>query len=66
MPFFALAAGIYFIATGIIGKGKPFRSKMGTPLTGKEAKAVKITYIIVGAILLSVALISGIELFSEI
>lgn len=66
MPFFALAASIYFIATGIIGKGRAYRSKMGTPLSAKEVKAVKFTYIIVGVILLFVALISGIELFTEI
>ncbi|MBD5140224.1 MAG: hypothetical protein HDT25_02235 [Ruminococcus sp.] len=65
MPFFALAAGIYFIVTGIIQKGRAFRSKMGTPLSEKEVKTVKLTYIIVGAILLLIALISGIELFSE-
>lgn len=66
MPFLALAAGIYFIVTGIIGKGRAFRSKMGTPLSEREVKAVKITYIIVGVILLFVALISGIELFTEV
>lgn len=65
MPYLALAAGIYFIVTGIIGKGRAFRSKMGTPLSEKEVKTVKITYIIVGVILLFVALISGIELFAE-
>ena len=65
MPYLALAAGIYFIATGIIQKGRAFRSKMGTPLSEKEVKTVKLTYIIVGAILLLVALISGIELFAE-
>ncbi len=66
MPYLALAAGIYLIATGIIGKGRAFRSKMGTPLSAKEVKAVKFTYIIVGVILLFVALISGIKLFTEI
>lgn len=66
MPYLALAAGIYFIAVGIIGKGRAFRSKMGTPLSEREVKAVKITYIIVGVILLFVALISGIKLFSEV
>lgn len=65
MPYLALAAGIYFIVTGIIGKGRAYRSKMGTPLSEKEVKTVKLTYIIVGAILLLVALISGIELFAE-
>ncbi len=65
MPYLALAAGIYFIVTGIIGKGRAFRSKMGTPLSEKEVKTVKLTYIIVGAILLLIALISGIELLAE-
>lgn len=64
MPFFALGAGIYFIATGITKKGRAYRSKMGTPLSEKEVKTVRVTYIIVGAVLLIVALISGIELFS--
>lgn len=63
MPYLALAGGVYLIFVGIIGKGKAFRSKMGTPLSAKEVKAVKFTYIIVGAILLLVALVSGIELF---
>lgn len=66
MPFLSLAAGIYFIVTGITKKGRAYRSKMGTPLSEKEVKTVRLTYIIVGAILLLVALISGIELFSEI
>lgn len=65
MPFFALAAGIYLIVTGIVKKGRAYRSKMGTPLSEKEVKTVRITYIIVGVVLLLVAFISGIELFSE-
>ncbi|MCM1330287.1 MAG: hypothetical protein NC253_12715 [Ruminococcus sp.] len=64
MPFFALGAGIYFIVTGITKKGRAYKSKMGTPLSEKEVKTVRVTYIIVGAVLLIVALISGIELFS--
>ena len=63
MPYLALLGGIYLIVTGIIGKGKAFRSKIGTPLSEKEVKTVKLTYIIVGAVLLAVAVISGIELF---
>lgn len=63
MPYLALLGGIYLISVGIIGKGKAFRSKIGTPLSEKEVKTVKLTYIIVGAILLVVAVISGIELF---
>ena len=63
MPFLALFGGVYFIIIGIIGKGRAFRSKMGTPLSEREVKAVKFTYIIVGAVLLLVALVSGIELF---
>ena len=63
MPYLALLGGIYLIVTGIIGKGKAFRSKIGTPLSEKEVKTVKMTYIIVGIILLVVAVISGIELF---
>ena len=63
MPYLALLGGLYLIITGIIGKGKAFRSKIGTPLSEKEVKTVKLTYIIVGAVLLVVAVISGIELF---
>lgn len=63
MPYFALLGGLYLIITGIIGKGKAFRSKIGTPLSEKEVKTVKLTYIIVGAVLLVVAVISGMELF---
>ena len=62
MPYLALAGGIYFVLTGLIGKGRAFRSKMGTPLSAKEAKAVKFTYLIVGVILLIVAVISGIDM----
>lgn len=65
MPYFAFAAGIYFIITGIIGKGRAFRSKMGTPLSAREVKTVRVTYIITGALLLIVAVISGIKLFTE-
>ncbi|MCH5348376.1 MAG: hypothetical protein J1E40_03565 [Oscillospiraceae bacterium] len=63
MPYLALLGGLYLIVTGIIGKGKAFRSKIGTPLSEKEVKTVKLTYIIVGVILLVVAVISGMELF---
>ena len=62
MPYLALVGGIYFILTGSIGKGRAFRSKMGTPLSEKEARAVRFTYIIVGGILLIVAVISGIDM----
>lgn len=62
MAVLALLGGIYFIIAGIIGKGKAFTSKMGTPLTGKEFKAVKYTYIAVGALLLIVAAVSAVQL----
>lgn len=63
MPYLALLGGLYLIITGIIGKGKAFRSKMGTPLSEKEVKTVRLTYIAVGVLLLVVAVISGMELF---
>lgn len=66
MPYLALAAGIYFIVTGIVGKGRAYRSKMGTPLSEREVKTVRLTYIITGALLLIVALISGIELLTGV
>ena len=62
MPYLALLGGLYLIITGVIGKGRAFRSKIGTPLSEKEVKTVKLTYIIVGVILLVVAVISGMEL----
>ena len=62
MAALALLGGIYFIIAGIIGKGKAFTSKMGTPLPGKEFKAVKYTYIAVGVLLLIVAAVSAIQL----
>ena len=63
MTYLALLGGLYLIITGIIGKGKAFRSKIGTPLSEKEARTVRLTYIAVGVILLVVAVVSGIELF---
>lgn len=64
MFWLSLAGGVYLIITGIIGKGRSFRSKMGTPLSEREVKVVRFTYISVGAILLVIAAISGIELLS--
>lgn len=66
MPFLALLGGIYFIFVGITKKGKAYKSKLGTPLSPKEVKTVSITYIAVGAILLVVAIISGIDLIAEL
>ncbi len=66
MPVLALLGGIYFIAVGLIGKGRAFKSKMGTPLSEKEAKAVKVTYLVTGALLLIVAAVSGIQLINEV
>ena len=62
MAFLALIGGVYFIIAGIIGKGQAFTSKMGTPLTGKEFKAVKYIYIVVGVLLLIVAAVSAVQL----
>lgn len=64
MAVLALFGGIYFIIAGIIGKGKAFTSKMGTPLTGKEFKTVKITYIVVGVLLLIIAAYSCWQLYN--
>ena len=62
MAALALLGGIYFIIAGIIGKGKAFTSKIGTPLTGKEFKTVKYTYIAIGVLLLIVAAVSAVQL----
>ncbi len=64
MAVLALFGGIYFIIAGIVGKGKAFTSKMGTPLTGKEFKTVKITYIVVGVLLLIIAAYSCWQLYN--
>lgn len=66
MPFLALAGGVCLLYFGISGKGKAFKSKIGTPLMGREAKVVKITYIGVGAVLLAVAVVSGIDLYAAV
>lgn len=66
MFWLSLLGGIYFIIVGISGKGRAYRSKMGTPLSGKEAKTVKIIYLSVGIVLLIIAVFSGIELFSGV
>lgn len=65
MPILALLGGLYCIVIGTVKKGKAYKSKMGTPLSDKEVKTVQITYITVGALLLIVALISGIQLLTE-
>lgn len=62
MPYLALIGGIYLIAVGIIGKGRAFKSKMGTPLSEREVKTVRYTYITVGVVLLVIAVISGIDM----
>lgn len=64
MAVLALFVGVYFIIAGIIGKGKAFTSKMGTPLTGKEFKTVKITYLVVGVLLLIISAYSFWQLFN--
>lgn len=66
MPLLALLGGIYFLFVGITKKGSAYKSKMGTPLSPKEVKTVSITYIAVGAILLVVAIVSGIDLIMEL
>lgn len=65
MAVLALLGGIWCIFVALRGKGKAFTSKMGTPLTGKEAKAVKYTYLIVGILLLIVAAVSGVQLLMQ-
>lgn len=65
MAALALLGGIWFIIAGLRGKGKAFTSKMGTPLTGKEFKTVKYTYLIVGVLLLIVAAVSGAQLLFQ-
>ena len=64
MAILALLGGIWCIFVALRGKGKRFTSKMGTPLGEKEARAVKITYLVVGILLLVVAVISSLELLN--
>ena len=65
MPVLAFLGGIWFIFTSFRGKGKAFTSKIGTPLSAKEAKAVKMTYLIIGILLLFVAVVSGIQYYKD-
>ncbi|MCM1022782.1 MAG: hypothetical protein NC395_01825 [Prevotella sp.] len=65
MPILALLGGLYCIIVGAVKKGKAYKSKMGTPLSEKEVKTVRITYFTVGALLLVVALVSGLKLLAE-
>lgn len=66
MSLLALLGGIYFIITGLCGKGRAFKSKIGTPLSGKEARAVKLTYLSVGVLLLIVAAVSAFQLITDL
>lgn len=63
MFWLALAGGIYLIAVGAAGKGRSFRTKIGTPLSPGDVKKVRFTYIAVGTVLLIVALICGADMF---
>ncbi len=65
MSVLAFIGGVWCIIVAVRGKGRAFTSKMGTPLTGKEAKAVKYTYIAVGILLLIVAVVSAVQLLTE-
>lgn len=65
MFILAFLAGAYCIITAIIGKGKAFRTKMGTPLPEREAKAVRNTYLIVGVLLILVGIYSTIQFFTK-
>ena len=66
MAVLALLGGIYFLAVGFTGKGRAYKSKIGTPLSAKEVKAVKVTYISVGVLLLIVAAVRGIDLLKGV
>lgn len=66
MAVLALLGSIWCIFTALIGKGKMFKTKLGTPLSEREAQAVKKTYLIVGILLLIVAVISGIQLITDL
>lgn len=49
---------IWFFFTAVTGKGKAFKSKMGTPLPEREAKVVRIMYLFTACLLLVVGIIS--------
>lgn len=66
MAVLALLGGIWCIFTALRGQGKMFRTKLGTPLSEKEAKAVRYTYLAVGILLLIVAAVSGIQLAADL
>lgn len=66
MAVLALLGGLWCILTALRGQGKMFKTKLGTPLSEKEAKAVKYTYLAVGILLLIVAAVSGIQLITDL
>ena len=66
MAVLALLGGIWCIFTALRGHGKMYKTKLGTPLSEKETKTVKYTYLAVGVLLLIVAALSGIQLISEL
>ena len=43
-----------------------FMTKLGTPLSDREAQAVRKTYLAVGILLQIVAIISGIQLITDL
>lgn len=66
MAVLALLGSIWCIFTALRGKGKMFMTKLGTPLSDREAQAVRKTYLAVGILLLIVAIISGIQLITDL
>lgn len=47
---------VWFLFSAVTGKGKAFKSKMGTPLPEREAKVVRIMYFITAGLLLIVGI----------
>lgn len=66
MAVLALLGGIWCLFTALRGQGKMFRTKLGTPLSEKEARTVRYTYLAVGILLLIVAVVSGIQLVTDL
>lgn len=55
---------VYFLFCGITQKGKGYKSKMGTPLSEREAKVARIFYFITAGLLLIVGIVSLIQYLS--
>lgn len=66
MAVLALLGSIWCFFVALRGKGKMYKTKLGTPLSAKEAAAVRNTYFFAAVLLLIVAVVSGIQLLTDL